>query len=276
MLHKMFTDRDVTWAALAEAGVTGLIDDGATPADLIMAFEELGHHAVPGPLAESIACVPALDLPAEWRSGLAAGRTVATLAAPPRLPYAAHGDTADLILLVTGEEIRAGRAGAVHESMVAGRRLAEVVPGKVLGSGSSVPKALELGTLACAAQLLGAGRAMLEMSVGYARTRTQFGQPIGAFQAVRHRLADVAVALSFAEPLLHAAAAGLEERDISAAKVACGEAALRAARAALQVHGAIGYTREHGLGRWLTLVRVLHQAWGTPAWHRRRILEAIA
>jgi hypothetical protein len=63
-------------------------------------------------------------------------------------------------------------------------------------------------------------------------------------------------------------------RDVSAAKVACADAAYRAARAALQVHGAIGYTEEHDLSLWLLKVRALIPAWGTQSEHRARILQA--
>jgi len=69
----------------------------------------------------------------------------------------------------------------------------------------------------------------------------------------------------------HAAA----ERDVSAARVACADAAYLAARTALQVHGAIGYTAEHDLSLWLTKVRALRSAWGTQSWHRRRVLTAL-
>ncbi|HEX8627793.1 MAG TPA: acyl-CoA dehydrogenase family protein, partial [Catenuloplanes sp.] len=64
-------------------------------------------------------------------------------------------------------------------------------------------------------------------------------------------------------------------RDTSAAKVACADAAHRAARAALQVHGAIGYTAEYGLGRWLTKIRALLPAWGTQSEHRARVMAAL-
>ncbi len=64
-------------------------------------------------------------------------------------------------------------------------------------------------------------------------------------------------------------------RDVSAAKVACGDAATLAARAALQVHGAIGYTAEHDLSLWLTKVRALVPAWGSQAWHRERVMAAL-
>ncbi|MEU4619495.1 acyl-CoA dehydrogenase family protein [Actinoplanes sp. NPDC023801] len=312
------------WAALGDAGVTGLMIPeragglGAGADDLVIACEQLGRHAVAGPVAESVAAVPLLLGPDDERlAGLAAGQVIASLAAPPWLPYALDGDSADLILLVDGDAVRLGRAGAVHQSADPARRLADVECGALLGTGRPIRQALDLGVLACSAQLLGAGQALLDMSVGYARTRTQFGRPIGSFQAVRHRLADVAVALDFARPLLYAAAvawtgphlgaaairhlaadhaaaavrdtaghpgaaavrdtaADLDAgRDVSAAKVACGQAALLAARTALQVHGAIGYTAEHRLGRHLTLVRALHLSWGTPDQHRARVLAAI-
>jgi alkylation response protein AidB-like acyl-CoA dehydrogenase len=172
------------------------------------------------------------------------------------------------------------------------RSLADVQRGELLArdAGAAVARALEFGALACSAQLLGAGRALLEASVRHASVRAQFGRPVGAFQAVKHRLADVAIALEFARPLLDAAAealaadgagppapdgAGTAARDVSAAKVACADAAYLAARAALQVHGAIGYTAEHDLSLWLAKVRALVPAWGTQAEHRARVLREL-
>ncbi|MFI7600437.1 acyl-CoA dehydrogenase family protein [Actinoplanes sp. NPDC049681] len=292
------------WSRLADAGVAGLAvperwgGTDARPADLVIAAEELGHHAVPGPVTETLAAVPALltalgddRLCDKWLPELAAGRVVATLAAPPWLPYAADAHAADLVLLAEGDAVRPARTGRAYASMDYTRRLFEVVPaGGALAEGpaaaGATARALDLGVLAAAAQLLGAGCALLEAAVAHARTRVQFGRPIGRFQAVQHRLADVAVGLEFARPLLYAAAVALTDagepgapgtaaRDVSAAKVACGTAAHRAARAALQVHGAIGYTREHGLGRWLTKVRVLTLTWGTPAQHRARVMAEL-
>src|SRR5262249_60910723 len=136
-------------------------------------------------------------------------------------------------------------------------------------------RAGEAGTLACAARLPGAGRALLEASVRHARQRSQFGRPIGSFQAVKHQLADVAIGLEFARPLLGEAAVTLTPRDVSAAKVACAGAAQRAARAALQVHGAIGYTQEHDLHLWLTKVRALAGARGSQAGDRAPGMAAV-
>jgi alkylation response protein AidB-like acyl-CoA dehydrogenase len=297
------------WRRLAEVGVTGLgVPEkqgglGASPQDLVAACEELGHHAVPGPVAETLAAVPVLlaglgtGTGEEWLARLAAGELIATLAMPPWLPLAADTEAAGLVLVAADGVVRMGRAGTRRRSVDPARSVAEVAGGAVLGAAPGplgtapgplgtapgpalIGRALELGALACSAQLLGAGRALLEASVRHVRVRTQFGRPVGAFQAVKHKLADVAIGLEFARPLLAAAAAALGEgadtatRDVSAAKVACADAAARAARAALQVHGAIGYTEEHDLSLWLLKVRALIPAWGTQSEHRARILQA--
>lgn len=279
------------WRRLAELGVTALAVPekwgglGASPADLVEACEELGHHALPGPVVESVAVVPALLAGpgcGDWLAGLASGDLIATVAMPPRVPLAADAEAAGLVLLADADGLWLARPGAGHRSVDPARSLSEVEPGEALASGAGpAARALEVGALACSAQLLGAGRALLEASVRHAAVRVQFGRPVGGFQAVKHRLADVAIGLEFARPLLDAAAqalaadAGTAARDVSAAKVACAEAAYRAARAALQVHGAIGYTAEHDVSLWLGQVRALVPAWGTSAEHRARVLEEL-
>jgi alkylation response protein AidB-like acyl-CoA dehydrogenase len=298
------------WRRLADLGVTALAVPekwgglGASPADLVAACAELGHHALPGPVAESLAAVPALltaldeadpglewlaasdgaDLRADWLAGLAAGDLIATLAVPPRLPFAADAEAAGLVLLAKEDVVQVAGTGAGHRSVDAARSLSAVTGHGIVarGAGAAVARALDMGALACSAQLLGAGRALLEASVRHASVRAQFGRPVGAFQAVKHKLADVAIGLEFARPLLDAAAAALAadaataERDVSAAKVACADAASLAARAALQVHGAIGYTAEHDLSLWLTKARALAAAWGSQAEHRDRVMAALA
>ena len=130
---------------------------------------------------------------------------------------------------------------------------------------------VRLGVLATSAQLLGLGERILADSVTYAKQRKQFGREIGSYQAIKHALADVRIALDFARPLVFGAALG--EISASAAKVAAADAAYLASRTGLQVHGAIGYTAEFDLSLWLTKVRALVSAWGTPAYHRARVLE---
>ena len=285
------------WRKLAGAGVTALAVPqrwgglGASPLDIAVACEELGHHALPGPVTESVAVVPWLiaalgdeTLAGRWLPGLAAGDLIATLALPPWRPFAADADAAGLVLLAEGDTVWLAEPGVAHRSVDPARSLFEAGGRQMLARGPAVAgaiaRAMEVGALACAAQLLGAGRAMLAASARHAGQRIQFGRPVGAFQAVKHQLADVAIGLEFAGPLLDEAAAALAAggpaRDVSAAKVACTDAARRAARTALQVHGAIGYTEEHDLHLWLTKVRALAGAWGSQAEHRARVIASLA
>jgi alkylation response protein AidB-like acyl-CoA dehydrogenase len=276
------------WSRLAEQGVAALVvpEDaggmGATPVELVVAFEALGRHAVPGPWVESAAYLPlALD-DADVIGALAEG-AVGTVAARPHTPYALDADVAQHVFLVTGGGIAEAEMGDVRRSVDRTRRLFEVAGVEGVGTPADAPspttdRAFDLAALATSAQLLGLGEHLIEASVAYVKQRRQFGREIGSYQAIKHRLADVRIALDFARPLLHGAAVAGEDtrpRDVSAAKVACADAAYLAARTALQVHGAVGYTQELDLSLWLTKVRALVTAWGTPAYHRRRVLEAL-
>jgi alkylation response protein AidB-like acyl-CoA dehydrogenase len=111
--------------------------------------------------------------------------------------------------------------------------------------------------------------------VEYVQQRKQYGRAIGSYQAIKHQLADVRIALDFARPLVHGAALTTTSRDVSGAKVAAGDAAYLASRVALQVHGAIGYTAEFDLGLWINRVRALVGAWGTASYHRARIADSL-
>jgi alkylation response protein AidB-like acyl-CoA dehydrogenase len=272
------------WQRLAELGVTALAVPeefdglGAHPIDLAVACERLGRWCVPGPVAESIAVAPVLLAGDDRSARIAAGDLIATVAMPPTVPRAVDADFAGLVLLAD--------AGAVSDALV-GEQCRSVDPSRRLYETSAagppraadVARAYEFGVLATAAQLIGAGQAMLVSSVEYAKQRTQFGRVIGGYQAIKHKLADVHIAVDLARPLLYGAALSLAEdsvdtaRDVSAAKAAASDAALLAARTALQTHGAIGYTAEHDLSQWLLRVQALRCAWGDPASHRRRVLE---
>jgi alkylation response protein AidB-like acyl-CoA dehydrogenase len=278
------------WAQLADLGVTALMVpekfDGidAHPVDLAVAAERLGRWCVPGPVTESIAVAPVLLVDDERSAALASGELIATVALPPQVPRAVDADTAGLILVATQSEgvgqVSDATAGGQVESVDASRKLFEVnASGE--GKAADVARAYEFGVLATAAQLVGAGQALLDMSVEYAKQRSQFGRVIGTYQAIKHKLADVHIALELARPLVYGAALSVADqsadtaRDVSAAKVAASDAALLAARSALQTHGAIGFTQEHDMSLWLLRVQALRSAWGDPALHRRRLLEAL-
>ncbi|TQK29093.1 acyl-CoA dehydrogenase [Arthrobacter sp. SLBN-53] len=275
------------WAQLTDLGVTALSVaekfDGieAQPIDLVVALERLGYWAVPGPVTESIAVAPILLADDERSAALAAGELIATVALPPQVPYAVNADFAGLTLLAGDGLAAEATTGAAHDSVDPTRRLFEV---DASGDGQSADtaRAYEFGVLATAAQLVGAGQAMLDLSVAYAKQRTQFGRVIGSYQAIKHKLADVHIAVEMARPLVHGAALALADgspdtaRDVSAAKVAAADAALLAARSSLQTHGAIGFTQEHDLSLLLLRVQALRSAWGDPSLHRRRLLEVLS
>jgi alkylation response protein AidB-like acyl-CoA dehydrogenase len=137
------------------------------------------------------------------------------------------------------------------------------------------------GTLGYSAQLVGLARRMLAMTVGYVSERKQFGAPIGSFQAIKHHLADVRIAVEFAAPLAYRAAYSLAEGDpdamlhCSMAKAQCADAAELAARAALQCHGAMGYSYEYDLHLFMKRAWALSRTWGDASWHRDRVACAI-
>jgi alkylation response protein AidB-like acyl-CoA dehydrogenase len=262
------------WRLLSDMGVPGLLIDDYR-VEHVIAMEALGRHAVPGPWIESAAYLATC---AEMAETIAKG-AVATVAVPPHAPYALDADVAELVV---DASLAPAEVGERVTSIDPVRRLFRISAVEVPQSGLETTAAFDTAGLAASAQLLGAGERMLTDSVTYVQQRTQFGRPIGSYQAIKHALADVRIALDFARPLVYAAAlhpietTDARRRDVSAAKVAAGDAAYLASRTALQVHGAIGYTREHDLSLWLLRVRGLLSTWGTAAWHRARVLELVS
>ncbi|MER6220112.1 acyl-CoA dehydrogenase family protein [Streptomyces sp900105755] len=274
------------WSRLGAAGVFGLAvpeeygGAGRRAVELAVAFVELGRFAVPGPLAETVAAAVLLDdgagLAKRFLPGIASGGTPATVAFEQHgYGLALDGDAADVRLAAAPEGLLlSSGAGAVRRSLDPARRLAPLFPvGELLGAEPPWAEALAWARLATAAQALGVGLALLDRTVAYVKQRIQFGVPVGSFQAVRHRLADVKIALEFARPLVFGAAVTMTPSDVAAAKLGACAAAYAGARAALQLHGAIGYTAEYDLSLWVTKARALRGAWGAPDECRRVVLE---
>jgi hypothetical protein len=132
---------------------------------------------------------------------------------------------------------------------------------------------------------VGAAQRALELTVAHAKTRVQFGQPIGGFQALQHRMADLHVLVESARALSYAAAdaasdtAAEDAPDLSlraaAAKAYCSEVLLKAAGEMIQLHGAIGITWEHDAHRYLKRAHGAAQLFGQPAGHIARIATAV-
>lgn len=276
------------WDAFGRLGLFALLAPeatggmGAGMVDAVLLFERLGVAAVPGPVVEQIVAA-ALLADTALAAGLLDGSTVATLA--DRLPAdggapVPHASVATVIVGPGG--ILTDVTATPVDSLDGGRLLAEITGGTatpLAGDGDAQAWNLvrERMALATAAQLTGLAAAMVAQASEYARQRQQFGRPIGAFQAVKHHLADALGAVEFARAPIAQAAWSLDEglpsapADVSAARVLANEAARLAARHALQVHGAIGYTWECDLHLWMKKAWALQAAWGDTSTHRRRV-----
>jgi alkylation response protein AidB-like acyl-CoA dehydrogenase len=296
--------RPDVWAALAEMGVLGVRVPEAfggldlTDLDLVLLLEETGRFALPDPIVEAVAVAGPLlaetappEVQQEWLPALVEGRALVTTGLGGVFVPSAQG--AGLVVTERDGRLVAVPSGAVstvrQPSVDGSRRLFDVTwddaDALVLADGdaaeAAVARAVDRGALGTAAQLVGLGRQMLDLTVGYVKERRQFGVPIGSFQAVKHHLADALLGLEFAVPVVHAAAYALATGDpdasraVSHAKVAANDAARLVGRQALQCHGAIGYTVEYDLHLWLKRVWALSESFGSSAHHRRRVADLV-
>jgi alkylation response protein AidB-like acyl-CoA dehydrogenase len=297
--------RPELWAALAEMGVVGLTTPeahgglGMDELDLLPLLTEAGRVAFPGPLLETTAVVAPLlaeNAPAavaeRWLPGIASGEVVATVQLAGQ-PFVTDAHVADVLVVQHDDRIYAVPGDALRltpqPSVDGARRLFSVdfdaADAELVVSGEAgwmaANHAFDRGAVAAAALLVGLAEQMIAMTVEYVKERTQFGVPIGSFQAVKHHLADAELKVSFARPVVWNAGYTLArgradvERDVSMAKCFASDAAELVARKALQCHGAIGYTTEHDLHFWLKRTWALSAAWGDAAWHRRRVAHLL-
>ena len=257
------------WQGLADMGLTGLLVPeehgglgmGLVEAALIAA--ECGRACLAEPLVDTaFVMVP-------WLVAQGDSERLAAI-----LPTVAAG-TAMLSAVHPVNPWELNGHGAPLESVDPLRRLTQ-------GEQSRAdPHLLDLGALMSAAQLVGLADAMLDQAVQYAKLRSQFGQPIGAFQAIKHQLANCSVAIEFAKPVVWRAAAALQQHagsasvHVSHAKLAATDAAMLTAETAIQVHGAMGYTYEVDLHFWMKRTWALAGAWGSRAFHLKRVDEAV-
>ncbi len=293
------------WARLSEIGVPGMLAPeaagglGLTDVDLVLIAEQTGRAALPEPLMEHAGvAVPLLaefagsPRAAGWLERAATGE--ARIAVGPECnPFVLGADRADALLMQHGDEVHLLERDAVTlvpepsidtlRSLVcvewspsAATRLTDGDRGR-----SAWSRAFERGALYAAAQCAGLAERMVALSVAYASDRTQFGKLIGSYQALKHHLANVQVTLEFARPVIYAAAArvatagGRTAAMVSHAKLAAGDAADLAARNAMQVHGAMGYSWEVDLHFYMKRAWALAGTWGDRSFHARRVQSLV-
>lgn len=262
-------------AMLAPESVGGL---GLGLVDLVGVAEAAGYVCLPEPLIElagvTVPLLAALTDDRGWLNRVLSGEIVAI--GHPVNPFVADADLAGALLLGDGDTLHLIDRGAVtlarQESFDPFRRLFQIgwTPSAASRVGGTWNDAADRGAVLAAAQLVGLGQRCIDMAVAYAKDRVQFGKPIGSYQAVKHLLANAQVKVEFARPVMHAAAAELYRGSLPAraraahAKIVASEAADLAARAAVQVHGAMGMTWEVDLHFFLKRALALKIAWGTP------------
>ncbi|MES2498484.1 MAG: acyl-CoA dehydrogenase [Pseudomonadota bacterium] len=277
---------------LTDMGLRGLLvpeDQGGLGLSLVDAALiaiELGRAAVAEPMVdEAFAAVPLLVAAGGQEDLLAA---IVTGEARIALQHPANGWVADLagsthLIADRDGRLLLGAAPAQADPLDSADPLRRLYA-PVAASGTDIGASSALfdhAALFAAAQGVGLADAMLAQATDYAKMRTQFGQPIGAFQAVKHHLATAVVAIEFAKPVILRAALALEQGlasapvHVSHAKIAAGDLAWSVGEAAIQIHGAMGYTYEVDLHFWMKRAWALAGAWGDRAFHLARIDAAV-
>jgi alkylation response protein AidB-like acyl-CoA dehydrogenase len=293
---------DGLWTAMVEQGWPALTvpEDrgglGLGIVELALLLEAVGAHVAPAPVLQQALALDALvtgDGPADLVDPLVAGEVVGTVAFKPvavdggrvsgRPEPVIHAPLARVLVVRSADELWAVESftstsePAMDRTRSLGWIALDEVPAVRLGGADAVERFVDLGALGHSAELLGASSRVLDLSVEYAKERVQFGRPIGSFQAVKHRCADMLVDVEGMRSAVYHAAwalgAGDPDRSVAAstAKTWCSDAGRRVMASGLQVHGGIGFTWEHDLHLYVKRAQLDGVSFGDATWHRDRL-----
>jgi alkylation response protein AidB-like acyl-CoA dehydrogenase len=277
-----------SWQELTELGWIGVsVPEEAGGAGLgfleeAVLFEELGRALYPGPYFSTVAlALP--ELPAELQRDVIDGTTRWSASLNDSLvPDLALVDR--VLVERDGKLVAVPAAGETLATMDSTRRLgrlAEGAGGEEVGEVSALGRMRTRAFTAAALEAVGLAQRALELSVEYAKTREQFGKPIGIYQAVSHRLADSYALTELARSLAYWAAWCVSEDDeeapvaAAAAKAYAGDVAVTVCEYSIQAHGGIGFTWEHPLHRYYKRAQWIQGYGGYPAAQRAEVAAAI-
>ena len=290
--------RDRSWEAMADQGWMGFL----LPEELVelaVVMEEMGRACAGGPFLANVfatALIRAAASPEQqsrWLEPIAAGQLKATVAMEDRQSCLSSGrqdclssafvldaDTADLIFCVTpnGAIVATPTSITPMRSMDEGRKFFDVIlePGEPLpGDRDAVQKAIDIATVALCAEMVGGMQWILDTTVEYAKTRQQFGRPIGSFQAVQHQCADMLLFTESARSAMYFAAWEPTPLAVSIAKAYCSDAFREVGNRGIQVHGGIGFTWEHDLQLYYKRAKSSETLFGDATFHRERIASLV-
>ncbi len=285
---------DQLWTAAVEQGWFALgLDEslggvGYSLVEEALVFIEIGRSGAPGPFLATVlaARIAAEGGAPELAAELIAGTTRTALAEREGDGFRLFDHVgASVALLVDDDGARVLSLEGVAPTDEAA--LDTLVPlavatvlGPVLATAPDAGGLLDRALVLLAAQLAGVAEATTEQSVSYAKDREQFGQPIGSFQAVKHRCADMAVRADLASSQVRWAALAVTNGQVDAtfqatsAAIVAIEAAMDNSQINIQNHGGIGFTWEHTAHRYLTRARIWSSLWGGTRAHQTMLLAA--
>ncbi|MEO3758359.1 acyl-CoA dehydrogenase family protein [Mycobacterium sp. B14F4] len=247
---------------------------GGELADAAVVLAELGNALVPTPLFGTILAELALlaaDEPdADALEALAEGVKVGAVVFDSK--FVVNGDVADVVVAADGERLHRW-TGFTAEPVVAmdpTRRLARLDGGDRTDIGAD-PGLADTAALLLAAEQIGAASRCLDLTVQYTKDRVQFGRPIGSFQALKHRMADLYVAVQSARAVVDEAIANPSPTSAALARFSASEAFSKVAGEAVQLHGGIAITWEHDIQLYFKRAHGSAQLLGPPREHLRRL-----
>jgi alkylation response protein AidB-like acyl-CoA dehydrogenase len=283
------------WAAMAEQGWLGIeVSEerggvGLGAVEVAVLGEELGRHAAPAPFVPTVLAIDVFGAAGEteWVDRLVAGDALACVAWDPSAPVP-YAPSADVAVVISGDAVYAmeiadkpRRQPAMDLTRELGWLDFDPARARKIGDADARNRLLDRGATFTAADLLGSGSRALDMAVEHAKDRVQFGRPIGSFQAVKHRCADMLVDVEGMRSTVYWAAwcvgAGDDEAHVAAstAKTWCSDASKRVMSSALQVHGGIGFTWEHDLHFFMKRAQLDQLTFGDAAFHRARLTSLL-
>jgi alkylation response protein AidB-like acyl-CoA dehydrogenase len=280
----MASDRgydETLWKLLCEqVGAAALVVPeefgGATGelADAAVVLEELAKGLVPTPLLGTtlaeLALLAADEPDAEALEGLAEGTKIGAVVFDA--DYVVNGDVADVVVAADGTTLTRWTRFTSHkaDAMDLTRRLARLEPQDTTDIGAD-PGLADTAAILVAAEQIGAATKCLDLTVDYTKDRVQFGRPIGSFQALKHRMADLFVAVQSAKAVVDDAIADPSPTSAALARVAASEAFSKVAAEAVQMHGGIAITWEHDIQLYFKRAHASAQLLGPPRDHLRRL-----
>jgi alkylation response protein AidB-like acyl-CoA dehydrogenase len=247
---------------------------GGELADAATVLQELGRALVPTPLLGTtlaeVALLAAPEPDAEVLEALATGGSIGAVAFDD--DYVVNGDVADVVIAAKDGQLSRWTQFTAHPvaTMDPTRRVARVQPEESIAVGAD-PGIADTAAILLAAEQIGAAERCLELTVEYTKSRVQFGRPIGSFQALKHRMADLYVGVSAARAVVDDAITDPTPTNAALARVAASEAFCNVAAEGIQMHGGIAITWEHDMHLYFKRAHGSAQLLGPPREQLRRL-----